>query len=258
MRFFFLIFLLALSLPIEAEIQAKLVKVAGGSTSPGDIFDAKLKIWPASSAMEGQFRALKGTTILGLFYVIDIQELRQSKNNADLFEADLILASARSFSDTNLHVLDLGGKQVSTHLENFNPTGKGMVPPNQKFIFSDIEIKKFSKFTNKAAISLTAFLIAIIAFIFVTRKRKQRARASETERELKLIFWREKFDAAEKREDFEFLYKNKDEWIEVGPGKTAQVQNFLDELNRHQFKRKWNGEEYHQVRFHFETLKEMF
>lgn len=68
----------------------------------------------------------------------------------------------------------------------------------------------------------------------------------------------EMFRSADKRSDFEQIYKEKEKWLPLLAVKALAHLEFLKTLNQHQFKKDWHNDEYADVRASFDIIKRSF
>jgi predicted nuclease with TOPRIM domain len=87
-------------------------------------------------------------------------------------------------------------------------------------------------------IVLTALIVAgIKAALYFKKRSEQRSR-----RELR-------------REDFEKIYKSREEWLKLLEGSEEKVSDFFRTLNQIQFKESWTDEDLDRCRESFKSLE---
>ena len=107
-------------------------------------------------------------------------------------------------------------------------------------------------------VTFSALLISLIAF-FKRKKLKELfekliPNTSRKEKKKYDVLFRK----ADKREEFELIYQEKDKWLAVLKDKTPAHIEFFRILNQFQYKKEWSNEDYLEGRASFDVIRRSF
>ena len=246
-------FILLMSTAFSQVIQGEFIpSVNGSSIKEGDVFEATIRVWPIENVDLNQFKKLEKTILFSSLYMAQITSLGISQNNSDVIELSAIFI-ARSAKPTPVFNFKYNESQVELQLG-------GMVVNELKDQSEDFYILDQS--INKSVLWTVIFLLILILIIVLLVKRRTIKEyldgfKSNSEKKSKKIY-SELFKNAEQRQDFEFLYENKDIWMNLLVEKTPAHVDFLKTINQYQFKKEWTPSEYEEVNSSFEIIRRSF
>lgn len=216
---------------------------------------AKLTIWPIEEVDDEYIRTFfDGKDFVDNFFVSKVVSNSFSANNPSAYEVKFNLTLKNHFNQNRPLLL----------------TYKGLVIPVT--IYGDVKIekdpKKISNYVvldnNKVAIGsqsklhtyitigILLLLIILLPIVFKFYKRQQ----GKKRREEKVLNWKNLIKMANDREDIEYLYTKKEEWIPLLGGENPQFNQLLNTINQHQYKRTWGEDEKNEIDFILSEIKE--
>lgn len=218
----------------------------------GDLLEATIRVWPIENADLTQFKKLEKTLLFNALYLAQIVSLGASQNNADVVELKglFVVKTAKpqpfySFK-YNDSVIELrSGALAITELKN----------KSQDFYILDQSL-------NKSIIWMIVLGALIVLIILSIVKRKSIKEFVIGLKPDSIKKSKKKYDdlfrRADKREDFELIYKDKDIWMGLLTEKAPAHFEFLRTLNQHQFKKEWGNAEYEDVKSSFDIIRRSF
>ncbi len=218
----------------------------------GDLFEATLRFWPIENADMGQFKKLEKQVLFNAYYMAQILSLAPSDNNADVVElrALFIVKSSKvqpvfNFKyNENVIQLSAGALKID-ELKN----------KSDNFFILDQSVNTSKLWMIVAVIILLLVVVAVIKRqsikTFILKLRPDQLKKARRH-------YDELFRSADKRSDFEHLYKEKEKWMPLLTIKAPAHLEFLKTLNQHQFKKDWHNEEYAEVRASFDIIRRSF
>lgn len=218
----------------------------------GDLIEATLRFWSIENADFSQFKKLEKTMLFNSFYLAQVTSLGVSPNNADVVELKGIfvvrstkLQPIYSFKYNNANIdLKIGSLKIEE-----------LKDPSKDFYILDQSLTASRLWMIVSGICFILLVIAIIkrdAIKKIITGLKPDALKKAKKRYDSL------FRSADKREDFELLYREKDKWLSILSEKAPAHTEFLSVLNQHQFKKEWGNEEYAEVRSSFDVIRRSF
>lgn len=187
---------------------------------------------------------LKVGRFLEKFYVFDIIEKGFSPNNQDVYVVKGRMVMVDVFRKGQLFTMDFNGSNVYVEVRSEAP--KELKAEGQEVIFAPLPFIYQMSFWEKILYGFIAFLVLSGLFagarkLFVNMKEKK-------ERKKKRLMLIESFSNAQSRDDFERLYKTREEWISYLGGKNPEAVTFLKDLEDVQYKRDWTDEETNKIK----------
>lgn len=215
----------------------------------GDIFEAMIRVWPLDSADLSQFKKLEKTTLFNALYLAQITSLGVSPNNADVVELKgLFIAKSAKVQPTFIFKYNNQDITLSSGVLSIKELG------DKKEDFYVL-----SQSLNSSYLWIAYVVIGLILLIVIIRKRESLiALVKPNKAKIEKKKYDHLFKVADKREDFELLYKEKGNWIQLLVETTPAHHDFLRILNQHQFKKNWSNEEYADVRASFDVIRRSF
>lgn len=248
-----LILYLFLSVSFAAEIQSDFHIVdADQVVKEGDIVEGVLKLWPVENADFDELKKLQDKVLFNTFYLTEIQSLKTSENNADVVEmkAWFIVKANDKLAD---QPLNYKGRTI------FIPAPKVKI---EKASESD-DYYVMNQSTSYAVASKIIFIIAfIVLLLFAIIKRENiKTWLKKFKNDPKSIAerkFKELFQKASSREEFERIYALRKEWLELIEEKAPAYQEFFKVMNQHQYKKSWGSEELSDVQSCFDIIRGSF
>lgn len=249
-----LIVCLVISLNVSAQAINGEFKPAENLTQvkEGDLFEATLRFWPIENADMGQFKKLEKQVLFNAYYLAQILTLGSSENNADVVELKglFIVKSAKvqpvfnfKYNEANIQ-LSSGALKID-ELNN----------KSENFFVLDQSLNSSKLWMIVIAVAL---LFVVAGFLkresiktFILKLRPDQLKKARKH-------YDEMFRSADKRSDFEQIYKEKEKWLPLLAVKAPAHLEFLKTLNQHQFKKDWHNDEYADVRASFDIIKRSF
>lgn len=254
MKFFALIIsIILLSFNTHAaDVKAQLDLSASQNVfKEGELLSGSLKIWPLENADLEEFKHLQNKQLTSSLQILGIDSVELSANNAEVVEAKLLLVVKKS-PDYNSAI-------------NYHGTVIPIIAPDVKVaegqIPKDYIILDQSLISSKALLLiLAALLVASIALAIwkkealmnLVKKFKSDPRAELIKK------YRQLFESANSREDFEQLYASRRQWYELLNIKAQAYDEFFSVINEHQYKKDWSDKELNEVKKIFDIIRGSF
>jgi hypothetical protein len=214
----------------------------------GDTLSATLRIWPVDKFTESEFDFLKNNKLFGVFYLVTIDSITPSENNADVLElkADFIVAGSKKelSNEFEFHGQKINAELPAMQIDEVRPEGSD-------FVIMDQSIENAFSFLKW--IIVFAFGLLIIFIILKLFKKFKVIKVEDP-----ILKYKEIFNRASTRNEFESIYKEKDFWIKLLPNITELHYDFFKTLNVHQYKKEWNHEIEHEVKTSFDLIRGSF
>ncbi|MBF0361432.1 MAG: hypothetical protein HQK49_10485 [Oligoflexia bacterium] len=244
----------------------------------GDTFNAIIEVWPRNlietptivfhrmNFVEDYSKELEGQIILGLFYINHIKSIKISSNNEEVILIDANMVLIKNFVEFNFHVLKLANKEIPTFIEsNFKIVND--LQDSSSVVFNDFKYVKPQEAQSeilsnkkKVATSIVIILASILIAIYFIRILIVYFKNESLHRSL-ILHWKGLFEKElVKREDYEIIYKGRNEWIKLTKIYNQKkykedIDNFLLKLNSHQYRRNWDQHVYNEVSTAFERIR---
>lgn len=231
----------ASSLEAEFEIDGK-IKVL----KEGDAINATLRVWPIENLDENEFKKLVGTNLFESFYLIDIESIAPSVNNADVVE---MKASFVVVGKVNPDKLLINYHDEMIHVRFKEVLVNQLENKSQDFIIenqnTDFSIQKWL---------IILLIIAFLILIYVKRDVFAKFRKKTNQVDDRLIY-KKMFLEAKERKDYENIYRQKEMWLKYLAEVAPAHHDFFKVLNEHQFKKEWSSQIKNEVDESFEQIR---
>ena len=218
----------------------------------GDLIEATLKFWPIESADLSQFKKLEKAILFNAFYLAQIISLDVSPNNADVVELKAIFI-VKSSKPQSLFVFKYNETPIELRIENLKI--QELKEKSQDYIILNQPLSK-----SYLSIVVLVFIVLLVILLFFKRMAiKEFFKKIKKDDVLKSKKrYDELFRTANKREDFELLYKEKEIWLKLLLSTAPAHNEFFKVLNQVQFKKDWSNEDYAEVRSAFDVIRRSF
>lgn len=250
---FVITFLITMSAAFAQTIQSEFIPSQGMThVKEGDLLEATIRVWPIENADLFQFKKLEKTVLFNALYMAQITSLGVSPNNADVVElkALYIIKSAKiqplfSFKYNDSLIELQSGALAINELKD----------QSQDFYILDQSLNR-----SMVWVIVLGFILLLIVGAIVKRKAIKEYLIGLKPGSVKKS--RKKYDdlfrRADKREDYEALYKDRDVWMGLLTEKAPAHFEFLKTLNQHQFKKEWGSSDYEEVKSSFDIIRRSF
>lgn len=233
------------------EIQAELSLISPPSTlKEGDVIEGVIKVWPVENADLNEFKKLENMTLANALYITEVENVEASVNNADVIEAKLLFIVKRSVENTQGR-LSYKGRMINIQVPPLK------IAPPDKDPEDYYVLDQGTIFSNLGLIVGGLFITAVIMMIFIKRKaiisitKKLKHDPVAVSRKK----FTEKFNNANKREDFEELYALREEWMGLFKEPAPPMDDFFKTMNQHQYKKNWNAQIHEEVKNSFDNIR---
>lgn len=238
---------------VEKSIEYKAILHIGGT---GDFTQAKpvpfeFHFYPVGEKTINEVSSLVNIgRFLENFFVFEIFEKNFSPNNQDVFVVKGQLVMAELPRKNQLFSLRFQKEAVQVEIRSSEP--KELKMEGKEVIFAKLPFLYGMSWFEKLIYCLLAILLAFSFFwgtkklvIFFKRKRER-----------KIIYQRilESFTKAETRDDYERIYRERENWISFLGGKNTEASSFIEIIEDVQYKRIWTDDETLSVKKKSEEL----
>jgi hypothetical protein len=209
----------------------------------GDVFRARLYLWPVSQSLEKRLTALADKNLGDGIYVVESDLIMRSPNNPDLISIDLVLA---------LMDVRLTGKITLPSIAGDLPLKlRGL-----KFAPSTLKIKKiefipYSEFD--ISLNTGIWLVGIILFgiILLVALRVYRQKGRDDSLPAKEKCSEDHLELLRKGEwsrcEIEEIYRTRDRWLDDVTDRLEETENILQQIDSIQYHPEWSQAELDQI-----------
>jgi hypothetical protein len=252
-----LFFVFINNLSFAYETKGQLINLDENKTLiEGELINAKLKIWPLQSAIPSEIKkTLEGTDFLGLFHITNVKKVEFSENNNEMLDIDLSLVVIKKFEKQPFYIWSYKALNIPIEVVDLrtvlNPNkSKGILVEKTDYTYiSDSNIKYY-------IIAILVVILCVILNMFF--RHRARVKIEKRKIEEKHKKWNEVFSNAETRKDYEYVYHNREKWLELLPVKSPPISIFFEILNEHQYKKEWDIDNEVEVRHCFDEIRNVF
>lgn len=222
------------------------------SLKEGDLFEATLRFWPIENVDLSQFKKLEKAVMFNAFYLAQISSLDVSANNADVIELKglFIVKSAKYQS---LYTFKYNESLIEMRLGDIQI--KSSSNQSQDFYIQNQKLE--ASYLWGVVIGFFGIL-GIAAYIKRNELKLLFQKIRPNSKKIAIKKYDELFRIANKREDFEKIYQEKNHWLELLEIKSPAHQEFFKILDQYQYKKEWNNEDYTEVRASFDVIRRSF
>lgn len=218
----------------------------------GDLVEATLRFWPIENADLSQFKKLEKSVLFNAFYMAQVMSLGVSPNNADVVEMRALFI-VKSAKPQSLFVFKYNEAPIEMRISDVKI--QELKEKSQNYIILNQSLNS-SYFLTMIVVIVAIVLIvgifkrkAIIAFV--------KGLKPDDSKKMKKHY-DEIFRTANKREDFELIYKEKEMWLRILENRAPAHSEFFKVLNQYQYKKDWSNEDYSEVRSTFDVIRRSF
>lgn len=222
------------------------------SLKEGDIFQARIQIWPVDD-QDQQITVQKGTYIDDSLYVADIVSNKRSENNSDVVQIDLLLVLVKVSKKEKFTIkLNVGEVTVDNRVAG--------TPTEIKQPTLIMYEQKSEGFALGGGVWTLILILAAVACIGLYKLYAMFMKKKRKEKEIKKFktYWSDKFVGANERSDFEVVYGRKREWLRLIKLQTPPVVEFFRVMETVQYKKEWNEEDRENVKERFDDIRGIF
>src|SRR3989339_1926194 len=214
---------------------------------PGEIFDGVIQLWPyvGSDDDAKKFLQLENHDFLGLFYIVSVDEIRQSENSAEVLELIVTAILKKNFSPTQFYIWNWENKNIPLKIKDLI-IGKTEEVPAREYVI--LEQKVTSPFSLSFWPSIFVGSVAIVLLIFIAQRRM----VSREKRKLEIKHRREVLKQlrqfrAVTRPGFESLYNQKEQLQRyiVGDGDFDQL---IKKIAIIRYQKDWSKKDLNELR----------
>jgi hypothetical protein len=255
-----LISLLTLSPIVAAELSIKIIPENKEKVALGESLDATIQIWPTHQLAEKKYLIFEGQLFLDTFYVVSLYEQQVNPNNADVWEARVMLSFARRLAKEEINKKKLWGNDLKLVYDNWMDSLTERAPEVKEYQFVKNDFQLPIHWRDYFWIILLSFILMLVVAWFArkTYLKKRKEKLLEEKRVGRVAFWSDKFESARERSDYEFIGEQSREWVELVGGPSVPIQDFLTLLNEHQFRPQWDEGILEEIELKFNDIREMF
>lgn len=176
---------------------------------------------------------------LGNFFVFEITEKGFSPNNQDVFVAKGRLVMADLPRKNQIFSVKFEGNPIEVEIRSKEPKelkmeGKEIIFVSLPFLYRMTWMEKLI-YAILAVCAFSSLMYGLRKLILSMKKKKERKKLRQ-----RIL---ESFSNAQTRDDYERIYRQRQEWIDFLGGKNPETVTFLKNIEDVQYKREWTEEE---------------
>ncbi len=213
----------------------------------GDIIDAVLRVWPVENNNGEELRKYINQNLFGSFFLLDIESISPSINNADVIELKGTFAVSSKLDPENLFV-DFDGEKIRVKYKEVLFRPHQTRPIKFEILEQDVG-KKYLKW-------IIIFAVLVVICLWGYQKKntiKLMFLKKSIESEYDSV--RELFLRASTRIEYEEIYKKRNLWMNKLKEITPAHTEFINIINEHQYKKEWSFFEKNEVEEAFSKIK---
>lgn len=251
----FMIFFILFSLNVfGAEMQAELHLIAAPAVlKEGDLVEGILKVWPIENGDLGQFKQLENMVLANALFVIDVESIEVSANNADVVEAKLVLIVKRSQENSSLP-LNYKGNLIPIRVQPLKIEISDKDP-------EDYYVMDQGLISHYRVKIIIVFILVILILLAIWKRSSLKNLAQKFKRDplaMAIKKNNEIFLKASTRQEYEEVYVKRKDWLNLIKVQAPAYDEFFKMMEIHQYKRYWNAEELNEVKSSFDVIRGSF
>ncbi len=222
------------------------------SFKEGDIFEATIRVWPVENVDLLQFKKLEKTVLFNSLYMAQITSLSLSKNNSDVVELNAVFI-VNSTKTQPTFSFKYNDAIIELHLGAL--TFNELKDQSKDYYILDQSLNK------SVFLAILISIIILLALLGIIKRKSVKEylsglKSNSVKKSKKK--YNELFEKANKREDFESLYEDKEIWMKILVEITPAHIDFFNTLNQYQFKKEWSLSEDEEVKTSFDIIRRSF
>jgi hypothetical protein len=247
-RYIFLIILqLTFSLSVLSRDAEFILVEPKEGLKEGEVLEAVLRIWPVENNSGDELKKYLNQTLFGSFFLLDIESISPSINNADVIELRGTFAVSEKLDPEKLFV-DFENEKIRVKYKEVLYFPHNKKPTHFEVLEQDL--------TGNYIKWIFLFITICIIFIVLYWKRnfmKSFFHKKIVEDEYRAI--KELFLRASTRLEYEEIYKKRNLWMKKVVELTPAHTDFINIINEHQYKKEWSFFEKNEVEEAFSKIK---
>lgn len=210
----------------------------------GDSFNGVIELWNIKNVSSEMINKIKGESFLENFFVVSLEKPKWSENNPEVVLIGGVFILQKKV-DTYEKIWSLGGLKIPIKIKEIETNS--LDKKNEKFLIMDGEYVFDDREDYLYWYIGIAFLI-VGASLFVIKLRKRKMKI--TTQSIK-IDWASKIKTANSRDEYLYLYLNRQSWIRE---ENLVTEEFVKLCNDFLFKKEVEDYELEQLTLIKDTL----
>ena len=222
----------------------------------GQPFEMLIQIYPREELDNELFVSnLIQENFLDAFKTIEVISVKKSKNNHSVLEIKLKVVYVKLIDSNLLQVYNDSKNYIPFEFTDLH-LGKDSVKVGKPILLVQNELSKSNYKQYVYFISLIFVLVfVLLGFLVVNIRNKKKILLIVRNKKLN---WSSLFNDASSREDFEFIYGERNMWIPLLEDSNKLFELFFEVLNKHQYKENLDDSDLKQISESFDVLRGAF
>ncbi|MBK23736.1 MAG: hypothetical protein CME70_06990 [Halobacteriovorax sp.] len=214
----------------------------------GDSFKGVIELWNIKNISPRMINDLVGDSFLDSFYVISLSKPRWAESNPEVVLVEGLFVLQKKI-DKNIKTWKLGGLDIQVTIKEFETNSfskrqKGFVIMEGDYNLDDSSLVKY--------LVPLVFVLLLVILVVVLRSKKKIVTTKPLEKETN---WQEVFNSARTKEDFSFIYSNKELWNKKLNDEQNTSLEFLESAKEYLFKKDVEDFEIEELKVLIEPIK---